>query len=59
MNFITGGLGYRNEKYYLDGGISYRTSQSSYRPYLLRGLEPTAITDNTRLTLTVTGGFFF
>ncbi|SFE70397.1 OmpP1/FadL family transporter [Thermoflexibacter ruber] len=59
MTFITGGLGKRTDKFYLDGAISYRTSQSSYRPYLLRGAEPTAITDNTRLTATFTLGFFF
>jgi hypothetical protein len=59
MNFITGGIGKRTEKYYVDVAGTYRTSQSSYRPYVLRGAEPTAITDNVRFSLNASLGFFF
>lgn len=59
MTFITGGIGKRTSQYYVDVSGSYRASKSSYRPYVLRGAEPTAITDNTRFSLNVSVGFFF
>jgi len=59
MTFITGGIGKRTNKYYVDIVGMFRTSQSSYRPYVLRGLEPLAITDNTRITVSASVGFFF
>jgi hypothetical protein len=59
MNFITGGIGKRTEKFYVDISGAYRTSKSSYRPYVLRGAEPTSITDNTRFSINASVGFFF
>jgi hypothetical protein len=59
MTFITGGIGKRTAKYYIDVVGTLRTSQSSYRPYRLGGAEPLSITDNTRVTLNASLGFFF
>ncbi len=59
MTFITGGIGKRTDKYYVDVVAMFRTSENSYRPYTLRGFEPLAITKNTRITATVSVGFFF
>ena len=60
QNFYTGGVGLRQNNFYLDIAAVYATNNQLYSPYVLAsGQQPVVRVDNRRYTTTVTAGFTF
>ncbi len=57
---ITGGLGYRSERFYIDLAVIFANGQTSYRPYSIPSANsPLVINNNKMTTAMVTFGFPF
>ncbi|HEY5824857.1 MAG TPA: hypothetical protein VIT44_10850, partial [Cyclobacteriaceae bacterium] len=57
---ITGGLGYRSERFYIDLAVIFANGQTSYRPYSIPSANsPLVINSNNMTTAMVTLGFPF
>ncbi|RRB07174.1 hypothetical protein [Larkinella rosea] len=58
---ISGGLGVRTDRFFLDGSVTYNTLKSAYTPYSLPNASDFASAQiNSKLTnITVTAGVFF
>ncbi len=60
LTSISGGVGYRTTKFYLDFAVIYTQGQSSYRPYRVNSVDSPLVTLNNKNTLAiVTLGFPF
>lgn len=57
---VSGGLGYRTPRFYLDAAIIHASGQTSYRPYRVNSPDsPLVINDNNQLNIVFTLGFPF
>ncbi|UOG74696.1 hypothetical protein MTX78_21580 [Hymenobacter tibetensis] len=62
QNYYTGGVGLRQNNFYLDLAGVYGTSNRFYNPYILPNdpqNTPEVVVDATRFTTTITAGFLF
>lgn len=60
INSLSGGLGYRAEKFYLDFALVYTQGDASYRPYRINSVDSPLVTFKNKNTLVlVTLGFPF
>lgn len=58
---VTGGLGVRNERFFLDASGAFNTFKSAFTPYTLESTRdfPSARIDNRLVNITVSAGVFF
>lgn len=59
QSYYTGGLGVRQNNFFLDVAGVYGASKRFYSPYTLESNTPVVGVDATRFTTTVTAGFLF
>lgn len=58
---VSGGLGIRNDRFFLDGSVTYNTTKLGFSPYYLPNASdsPTVATTSNRTNLMVSIGTFF
>ncbi|RCR66019.1 hypothetical protein [Larkinella punicea] len=58
---VSGGLGFRTDRFFLDGSATYNTFKSAYTPYTLPNTSDfaSAQIDSKLTTITLTAGVFF